>query len=199
MVGRGGAPTGGSGGPGIGGSGTATGGVGGRGTAGAMAAGGGAAGGSRGTGGTPNNCNLPAVVSFKTDVQPILTASCGKNTGSGCHVVDGSSTVGSMCPDGTMKCGATHAYDWITAGSHASSCPGTPNPKRFEVTIAVIDAANPASCSRSRKMPPPGMGTPLTACQEATLQAWINEPLVITLHRSDDSSLTTPYGMPPFN
>jgi hypothetical protein len=138
-------------------------------------------------------------VSFKKDVQPILGASCGKSTGSGCHVVDGSSTVGSLCPDGTMTCGSTHAYDWITAGSHASSCPEIPNPKRFEVTIAVINGANPPSCSKSRQMPPPGMGTPLTACETATLQAWIDEPKVTQTHRADDSSPAAPYPMPPFN
>jgi hypothetical protein len=147
----------------------------------------------------PANCTLPTPVTFKTDVQPILTASCGKNTSSGCHVVDGSSTVGSACPDGTNMCGSTHAYDWITAGSHASSCPETPNPKRFEVTIAVINSANPPTCSKSRKMPPPGMGTALTPCQIATIQAWLAEPMVLTTHRKDDSSISTPYLMPPFN
>lgn len=155
-----------------------------------------------GTGGgatVPSNCNLPTPVGFVKDVQPILTASCGKNTSSGCHVVDGSSTAGSLCPDGTKTCGGTHAYDWITAGSHASSCPETPNPKRFEVVIAVIDQANPPSCSKSRKMPPPGMGTALTACQIATIQAWLDEPKVTQLHRTDDSSPTTPYAMPPLN
>jgi len=186
-------------------SGGAAGGVGGRamgstGTGGMATMGNGGAGTGSGSGGSaPNNCNLPSPVSFKNDVQPILTASCGKNTSNGCHVVDGSSTLGSACPDGTKTCGATHAYDWITAGAHASSCPETPTPKRFEVTIAVINGANPPTCSKSRKMPPPGMGTALTTCQVATLQAWIDEPKVTQLHRTDDSSPTTPYAMPPFN
>lgn len=170
------------------------------GTGGMANVGGGGNGTGTGSGGSaPNNCNLPSPVSFKNDVQPILTASCGKNTGNGCHVVDGSSTLGSACPDGTKTCGATHAYDWITAGAHASSCPETPTPKRFEVTIAVINGANPPTCSKSRKMPPPGMGTALTTCQVATLQAWIDEPKVTQLHRTDDSSPTTAYAMPPFN
>lgn len=196
MVGTGGAATGGKG--GIEGTGGTTAGSGGATNTGGK--GGGGTGGP-GTGGrvVPSGCTLPATVSFKTDVQPILTASCGKNTGGGCHVVDGSSTVGSLCPDGTRTCGFTHAYDWITAGSHDSSCPETPNPKRFEVTIAVINGGNPLTCSRSRKMPPPGMGTPLTACQIATLQAWIDLPKVTQMHRSDDSSPPGLYPMPPFN
>ncbi|MEP6654921.1 MAG: hypothetical protein ABJA82_16275 [Myxococcales bacterium] len=53
-------------------------------------------------------------------------------------------------------------------------------------------------------MPPPnstgnGKRTPLTACQVATLQAWLNEPMVTQMHRADDSSPPTPYPMPPFN
>ena len=100
--------------------------------------------------------------------------------------------------------GYDHAYDWITAGSHASSCPQTPNPKRFEIVLDVIAAANPPTCSKSRKMPPPdatgaGKRTPLGACQVATLQAWLAEERVTQMHRPDDSSPTTPYPMPPFN
>jgi hypothetical protein len=146
-----------------------------------------------GVGGAGSNpCNLPATVSFKKDVEPFLITTCN---GSGCHVIDASSTVASG--------GYDHGYDWITAGAHASSCPA-PTPKRYEVVIAVINAANPASCSRSRKMPPPdatgtGLRTPLTTCQIATLQAWLDEPLVTQMHRADDSSPTTPYPMPPFN
>jgi hypothetical protein len=155
---------------------------------------GGAVGNPGGTGGgAPSNCNLPATVSFQKDVQPFLITTCGG--GNGCHVIDGASTMGSG--------GFNHAYDWLTAGAHASSCP-TNNPKRFEVVIAVIDAANPPSCSRSRLMPPPdetgaGKRAPLSACQVAMLQAWLNEPLVTQMHRADDSSPTTPYPMPPFN
>ena len=141
-------------------------------------------------GGGTNSCNLPATVSFKKDVEPHLITSCGG--GNGCHVIDASSTMSSG--------GFDHGYDWITAGSHASSCPETPNPKRFEVVIAVIDAANPPSCSKSRQMPPPGASQPpLTTCQVAALQAWLDEPLVTQMHRADDSSPTTPYPMPPFN
>jgi hypothetical protein len=141
----------------------------------------------------PSNCSLPATVSFQKDVQPFLITTCGG--GNGCHIIDGASTMGSG--------GFNHAYDWLTAGAHASSCP-TSNPKRFEVVIAVIDAANPPTCSRSRLMPPPdatgaGKRAPLNACQVATLQAWLNEPLVTQMHRADDSSPTTPYPMPPFN
>jgi hypothetical protein len=100
--------------------------------------------------------------------------------------------------------GYNHAYDWVTAGAHASSCPATPTPMRFQVLLATINAANPASCSKSRKMPPPdatgaGLRTPLTPCQVAALQAWLAEPLVTQTHRADDSSPTTPYPMPPFN
>jgi hypothetical protein len=147
-----------------------------------------AAAGSSGRGGA-DNCNLPPTVSFQRDIQPFLGISCG---GTGCHVVDSASTMANG--------GYTHGYDWVTAGSHASSCPEMPNPKRFEVLIAVINAANPTSCSRSRKMPPPGATqAPLTPCQVATLQAWLDEPLVTQMHRADDSSPTTPYPMPPFN
>ena len=60
------------------------------------------------------------------------------------------------------------------------------------------------TCSKSRKMPPTNVtGTalraPLTTCEVATLQAWLDEPLVTQMHRADDSSPTTPYPMPPFN
>jgi hypothetical protein len=133
-------------------------------------------------------------VSFQKNVQPFLITSCGG--GNGCHVIDASSTMASG--------GYNHAYDWITGGAHPSSCPETPTPKRFQVVVAVIDGANPASCSKSRKMPPPdatgaGSRTPLTLCQVAALQAWLDEPLVTQMHRADDTSPTTPYPMPPFN
>lgn len=145
-------------------------------------------------GGMPaaGDCALPATVSFKRDVQPFLIASCGG--GSGCHVVDAASTMAGG--------GYNHAYDWATAGAHASACPG--GPLRFEVLVAVSEAANPPTCSKSRKMPPPdatgaNQREPLTACQIATLQAWLEEPKVVQSHRPDDSSPATPYPMPPFN
>lgn len=146
--------------------------------------------------GPPNNCNLPATVSFKNDVQPFLMASCGDTGTTGCHVIDGAST--------TSMGGYNHAYDWITGLSHSSSCPEMPTPFRFQVVIAVINGANPPTCSRSRKMPPPGatgpnLRAPLTTCQVAALQAWLNEPLVTQTHRVDGISPTTPYPMPPFN
>jgi len=154
-----------------------------------------AAAGSMGMGGSgvsvelPEGCELPETVSFQQDVQPFLIPSCGG--GNGCHVIDDSSTMSNG--------GYNHAYDWITAGSHTSSCPD--GPFRFEIVVDVINEANPASCSNSRKMPPPENGdrTPLTECQVATLQAWLDEPLVTQTHREDDSSPTTPYAMPPFN
>ncbi len=149
-------------------------------------------GGSGGAAGNvvPPGCTLPATVSFKQDVLPFLTKSCGG--GNGCHIIDAVSTMGNG--------GYDHGYDWITAGAHASSCPEKPTPYRYQVTLDVIDAANPPTCSKSRKMPPPG-GTrsPLTACELATLKAWLAEPLVTQMHRADDSSPTTPYPMPPFN
>jgi hypothetical protein len=153
----------------------------------------GATGGAAGSS-VPANCVLPATVGFQADVQPFRVTACGG--GNGCHVIDAMSTRASG--------GFNHAYDWVTAGAHASSCPETPTPKRFEVAIAVINAANPATCSSSRKMPPPdatgaGLRTPLTPCQIATLQAWLAEPRVTQMHRADDSSPTTPYSMPPFN
>jgi hypothetical protein len=128
------------------------------------------------------------------DVLPFLTTSCGG--GNGCHVIDNASTVASG--------GYDHGYDWITAGAHASSCPETPTPYRYQVVIAVINEANPPSCSKSGKMPPPAQAgaaarADLTACQIATLQAWLDEPLVVQKHRADDSSPTTPYPMPPYN
>jgi hypothetical protein len=163
---------------------------------GAAAGGSGAAAGAAATAGASNlggaaganNCNLPATVSFKNDIQkPFLITSCG---GTGCHVVDAASTVANG--------GFNHGYDWITAGAHTSSCPDAP--KRFQVVLDVIHAANPASCSKSRQMPPPGATQPvLTACQIAALQAWLAEPMVLQTHRADDSSPTTPYLMPPFN
>ena len=151
----------------------------------------GAAGKSGGGGG----CNLPATVSFQKDVQPFLSTTCG---GGSCHVIDAASTV--------SMGGYDHAYDWITAHAHPSSCPNTPTPERFEVVIAVIDAANPSSCSKSRIMPPQNetgsdLRKPLTVCQIATLQAWLDEPLVTQAHRVDDTDPTgtPPYPMPPFN
>jgi hypothetical protein len=140
----------------------------------------------------PANCDLPATVGFQEDVQPFLIASCGNGSGSGCHVIDATSTKASG--------GYNHAYDWITAGAHASSCPETPTPERFEVVIAVIDEADPPTCSNCGKMPLAGSGrVALTTCQVAALQAWLCEPYVIQMHRADDSSPTTPYPMPPFN
>lgn len=188
-------------------AGTGKGGVSGTGGTSTAGVGGGAAGGARaGAGGTGNagtaggggssNCNLPATVGFQKDVQPFLSATCGG--GNGCHVIDSASTVANG--------GYDHAYDWITAGAHPSSCPSTPTPKRFEVVIAVINAADPASCSKSRIMPPPdetgaNLRKPLTTCQVATLQAWLGEPLVTQAHRVDDTdpSGTLPFPMPPFN
>jgi hypothetical protein len=158
--------------------------------------GGGAAGGAgkAGSGGS-NDCSLPATVSFQKDVQPFLSSTCG---GGSCHVIDASSTV--------SMGGYDHAYDWITAGAHPSSCPSTPTPKRFEVVIEVIDAADPPSCSKSRMMPPQdetgaNLRKPLTVCQIATLQAWLDEPLVTQMHRVDDTDPagTAPFPMPPFN
>lgn len=165
-------------------------------------AGGGAAGsagsaataGAAGSVNVPNNCGLAAVVSYQKDVQPFLIKGCGG--GNGCHVIDAQSTMANG--------GFNHGYDWITAGSHDSSCPETPNPKRFEIVLDVIAGANPPSCSKSRKMPPPnatgaGVRTPLTECEVAALRAWLAEPMVMQTHRADDSSPTTPYLMPPFN
>jgi len=134
------------------------------------------------------------VVSYQKDIQPFLIKGCGG--GNGCHVIDAQSTMANG--------GFNHGYDWLTAGSHASSCPGSPNPKRFEIVLDVLAAANPARCSKSRKMPPPnatgaGVRTPLTECEVATLRAWLAEPMVTQMHRADDSSPTTPYPMPPFN
>ena len=45
------------------------------------------------------------------------------------------------------------------------------------------------------------MRTPLTACQVATFQAWLDEPLVAQAHRVDDTDPTgtAPVPMPPFN
>ncbi|HEX2876675.1 MAG TPA: hypothetical protein VHP33_35735 [Polyangiaceae bacterium] len=150
--------------------------------------------GAAGSVNVPNNCGLPAVVSYQKDVQPFLIKGCGG--GNGCHVIDAQSTMANG--------GFNHGYDWITAGSHASSCPETPNPKRFEIVLDVIAGANPKSCSKSRKMPPPnatgaGVRTPLTECEVAALRAWLAEPMVMQMHRADDSSPTTPYLMPPFN
>lgn len=179
------------------------------GSAGSMAGGagsGGAAGGKGGAsgatgsgaaaGGGGGNCKLPATVSFQKDVLPFLSATCGG--GNGCHVIDSAST--------TANGGYDHAYDWITAGAHPSSCPQTPTPKRFEIVMAVIAAAGPASCSMSRQMPPQNetganLRTPLTSCQVATLQAWLDEPLVTQAHRVDDTNPTgtAPFPMPPFN
>ncbi len=180
------------GGPGAGSAGGAAGGV-----TGAAGAG---AGGTAGKGGSSANdaggCNLPAVVSFQKDVQSFLITSCGG--GNGCHVIDAAST--------TANGGYNHAYDWITAGAHPSSCPSAPTPKRFEIVMAVINGADPVSCFRSRIMPPQNeiganLRKPLAACQIALLQGWLDEPLVTQSHRVDDTDPagTAPFPMPPFN
>jgi hypothetical protein len=146
----------------------------------------------------PAGCTVPSPVSFTTDVQPFLNASCGKTgtanaSNGGCHVLDNESTM--------VEGGKSHAYDWITGTAHASSCPETPTPFRFQVVTAVMQEADPPSCSKCDKMPsattPPR--TPLTACQLATFQSWLNEPYVPQLHRYDGISPTTPYAMPPWN
>lgn len=174
------------------GAGAAAGGAPSAGAAGALAGSGGKAGsGAGGTGGA-SSCNVPANVSFKQHVQPFLIKACGG--GNGCHVIDAAPT--------TSAGGYNHAYDWITGGSHKSSCPTWP--MRFEIVVDVIKAPNPPTCSKSRQMPPPdatgaGKRTPLTACEIETLQAWLKLPLVTQTHRADDSSPTTAYPMPPFN
>jgi hypothetical protein len=142
----------------------------------------------------PPGCTLPSLVSFTKDVQPFLATSCGNAGNGGCHVLDATSTVAAG--------GHDHAYDWITGTAHASSCPETPTPFRFQVVMAVISDNDPPSCSRCPEMPPT-TGTdhraPLTACETATLQSWLDEPLVTQTHRADGISPTTPYPMPPFN
>jgi hypothetical protein len=138
---------------------------------------------------------LPTPVSFQKNIQGFLATSCGKAVGSGCHVTDASKT----------SLGYDHAYDWITAIAHTSSCGKTqPYVKRFEVVLAVIAAAKPASCPNSRQMPPAGMGTPLTDCQIDALRAWLSEPMVSQMHvpETDDTAALYPPGpylMPPFN
>jgi hypothetical protein len=145
--------------------------------------------------GVPPGCTLPSPVSFKNDVQPFLASSCGNTGGtSGCHVLDATSTV--------AQGGYDHAYDWITGTAHASSCPETPTPFRFQVVMAVLSENDPSVCSKCPEMPPTtgtDPRTPLTACQAATLQSWLDEPLVTQTHRNDGISPTTPYPMPPFN
>ncbi|MES1188192.1 MAG: hypothetical protein ABUL60_30525 [Myxococcales bacterium] len=145
----------------------------------------------------PPGCMLSSPVSFKADVGPWLNTSCGKGKGNGCHVTDDSSTVNSLCPDGTNKCGFSHAYDWITAGSHNQFCKQTPGPIRYTVVMDVVRGANPPSCTSTRVMPPDG--PPLDACQMAALEAWLTEPKVLQVHRADDTSPAEPYLMPPFN
>ncbi len=145
----------------------------------------------------PPGCTVSNPVSFKSDIGPWLGKSCGKGGGSGCHVTDDSSTSNSLCPDGTRTCGFNHAYDWITAGSHNEFCKQTPAPIRYTVVMAVLESANPPTCTRTRIMPPDG--PPATDCQKAALAAWLAEPKVMQLHRADDTSPAEPYLMPPFN
>jgi hypothetical protein len=142
------------------------------------------------------SCKLSTPVSFKKDIEPFLGTSCGNSGGGGCHVTDSSSTVNSACPDGTMKCGFDHAYDWITAGSH-NQCNKTPTPIRFTVVLDVMKAAKPASCAGSRIMPP--SGATATACQMSAIAAWLAEPMTLQTHRKDDTSPAAAYLMPPYN
>ncbi len=145
----------------------------------------------------PAGCMVSNPVSFKADIGPWLNKSCGKGAGGGCHVTDDSSTANSLCPDGTKKCGFNHAYDWITAGSHNEFCKQTPGPIRYTVVMAVLAAANPPTCTKTRVMPPDG--PPATDCQKAALAAWLAEPKVLQVHRADDTSPAAAYLMPPFN
>lgn len=145
----------------------------------------------------PAGCVVSDPVSFKSDIGPWLNQSCGKGRGGGCHVTDDSSTVNSLCPDGTKKCGFNHAYDWITAGSHNEFCKQTPAPIRYTVVMDVLEQADPPTCTSTRVMPPDG--PPVTACQKAALAAWLAEPKVLQVHRADDTSPPDPYLMPPFN
>jgi formylglycine-generating enzyme required for sulfatase activity len=92
----------------------------------------------------PVGCTLPLPVSFQTDVQGFLNTSCGKigtanASNGGCHVLDDESTM--------IEGGKDHAYDWITGTAHASSCPQTPTPFRFQVVMATMEEADPPSCS----------------------------------------------------
>jgi hypothetical protein len=145
----------------------------------------------------PAGCAVSNPVSFKADIGPWLNKSCGKGVDGGCHVTDDSSTVNSLCPDGTKKCGFNHAYDWITAGSHNEFCKQTPGPIRYTVVMAVLERANPPTCTNTRVMPPDG--PPATECQKAALAAWLAEPKVLQVHRADDTSPADAYLMPPFN
>lgn len=144
-----------------------------------------------------DECGLPNPVSFKRDVEPFLTASCGKANGGGCHVTDNASTVGSLCPDGTKACGFDHAYDWATAGSHNEFCEQGSTPLRYTVLVSVLKQANPPGCTNTRIMPPDGPRA--TPCQIAAIEAWLAQPMVLQTHRKDDTSPSEPYLMPPFN
>jgi formylglycine-generating enzyme required for sulfatase activity len=146
----------------------------------------------------PAGCAVPSPVSFQNDVQGVLNTSCGKTgaanaSNGGCHVLDDESTF--------IMGGKDHAYDWITGTAHASSCPETPTPFRFQVVMAVMQEADPPTCSACDKMPAATTPAhaPLTACQLATLQTWLNETYVTQFHRYDGISPTTPYAMPPWN
>jgi hypothetical protein len=160
----------------------------------------GSAGTAAGSGGgpvIPPGCMVSNPVSFKADIGPWLNQSCGKGRGGGCHVTDDSSTVNSLCPDGTKKCGFNHAYDWITAGSHNEFCKQTPAPIRYTIVMDVLEKADPPSCTSTRVMPPDG--PPATECQKAALAAWLAQPKVLQVHRADDTSPAEAYLMPPFN
>jgi formylglycine-generating enzyme len=146
----------------------------------------------------PAGCTVPSPVSFQKDIQIPLNASCGRSGGAnasngGCHVLDSDSTM--------WEGGKNHAFDWITGTAHASSCPQTPTPLRFQVVMATMQQANPPTCSASRQMPVATTPAhpPLTGCQLATLQSWLNEPYVAQFHRYDGISPTMPYAMPPWN
>jgi hypothetical protein len=154
--------------------------------------------GNGGTGPSPlDECGLSSPVSFKKDVEPFLTASCGKANGGGCHVTDNSPTAGSLCPDGTKACGFDHAYDWATAGSHNEFCKQGSTPIRYTVLVSVLKQANPPGCTSTRIMPPDGARA--TPCQIAAIEDWLAQPMVLQTHRSDDTSPAEPYLMPPFN
>ncbi|MEP6652142.1 MAG: hypothetical protein ABJA82_02220 [Myxococcales bacterium] len=146
----------------------------------------------------PTGCTVPSPVKFQKDVQGFLNASCGRTGGAnpsngGCHVLDDQSTL--------LLGGKNHAYDWMTGIAHDTSCPEVPTPLRYQIVAAVMQKANPATCSKSRIMPPAATPprAPLTACQLAILQSWLNEQYLFEFHRYDGISPTVPYAMPPWN
>jgi hypothetical protein len=106
-------------------------------------------------------CGAPVAVSFATDVQPILTASCAKI---GCHT--------GVLPDAGLDLTAGAAYAEIV-GKDATQCSDTRlivDPGKPDVSYIIDKVTAHGICGGKKKMPP--LGT-LSADKIQLISDWI--------------------------